>query len=193
MGWTSCHNPFNTVDEFFRDQFTRTHDKDGNQIFFPQGKGVLKNIREYYLPVYKANEDRYFMFVALVDLKPKDGFDICYKDMDESMGPFYYNCPESLLKIVEQSPPRNEDAAEWRAKVRQRIDREKQLKVDLKEGAVVKFKEPLTFAKYGAVDTFRLAYRSTKSGRKTLALFSVLYGFCARIPNWKEREFQILA
>jgi hypothetical protein len=40
-----------------------------------------------------------------------------YKPMDESMGPYQYNCPPSYLD--EASAPVNETAANWREKVRQ--------------------------------------------------------------------------
>lgn len=40
-----------------------------------------------------------------------------YKPMDESMGPYYYNCP--LTYLDEASEPVNEYAANWREKVRQ--------------------------------------------------------------------------
>jgi len=38
-----------------------------------------------------------------------------YKPMDETMGPFYYNCPKTYLR--DASPPVNQTAANWRAKV----------------------------------------------------------------------------
>ena len=38
-----------------------------------------------------------------------------YKPMDETMGPFYYNCPKTYIR--DASPPINQTAADWRAKV----------------------------------------------------------------------------
>lgn len=38
-----------------------------------------------------------------------------YKDMDETMGPYYYTCPKSYIR--DASPPINQVAADWRAKV----------------------------------------------------------------------------
>ena len=45
-----------------------------------------------------------------------------YKDMDESMGPCYYDCPKRLLAVTEHYPkeveePRSKYALEWREKV----------------------------------------------------------------------------
>lgn len=39
-----------------------------------------------------------------------------YKDMDESMGPVYFDCPLSYLEMCDE--PANENAARWRAEVR---------------------------------------------------------------------------
>lgn len=41
-----------------------------------------------------------------------------YKDVDESMGPIYFDCPVSYLDDAD--PPINESAAEWREAVRAR-------------------------------------------------------------------------
>lgn len=46
------------------------------------------------------------------------GNDWGYKDMDETMGPYYYNCPVKYLDEADE--PANECAANWRAEVRRR-------------------------------------------------------------------------
>lgn len=38
-----------------------------------------------------------------------------YKDMDENMGPYYYDCPKAVIEAV--GPTENEHALKWRAKV----------------------------------------------------------------------------
>ena len=48
-----------------------------------------------------------------------------YKDMDESVGPYYYDCPLSYLDLATE--PLNETAAVWRAKVRMYWEQRKQL------------------------------------------------------------------
>ena len=40
-----------------------------------------------------------------------------YKDIDETMGPCYYDCPKSILDML--SPTDNEYALEWRKKCRE--------------------------------------------------------------------------
>ncbi len=49
---------------------------------------------------------------ALVVLTETDGTEFGYKDMDETMGPGYCDCPIGILKLL--SPTDNEYANEWR-------------------------------------------------------------------------------
>lgn len=62
---------------------------------------------------------------ALVCDTSVDGWDFGYKDMSEDMGPYRYDCPESILKLL--SPTDNEWANEWRQKCRDRIAEKKKL------------------------------------------------------------------
>lgn len=48
-----------------------------------------------------------------------------YKDMDESELPFYYNCPESILKLL--TPTENANANEWRKRCREYNLKKKEL------------------------------------------------------------------
>lgn len=50
--------------------------------------------------------------VILTSSDLKSGFNFGYKDMDETMGPGYYDCPKSILNLL--SPTDNECALEWR-------------------------------------------------------------------------------
>lgn len=52
-----------------------------------------------------------------LDLMSRDGeYGWGYKDMDESMGPYYYDCPLELLDQAGPTP--HETAQRWREKVR---------------------------------------------------------------------------
>ena len=54
-------------------------------------------------------------YSARTGKRSRDGWG--YKDMDESSGPYYYNCPLSYLDMVPE--PDSQYAKEWRAKVRE--------------------------------------------------------------------------
>ena len=61
-----------------------------------------------------------------------------YKGMDEDWGPYFFDCPLSLLDRAD--PPTTENAKAWRIKVREYADRQKRLKREmstLKPGTVL--------------------------------------------------------
>ena len=72
--------------------------------------GAIKNIdtKEVYAVVY---------------LTSTNGREFGYKDMDETMNPYYYDCPESILK--ELTPTDNEWANFWRKNCYANIERKK--------------------------------------------------------------------
>lgn len=58
------------------------------------------------------NEREAFAVVFLTSTDMKDHFNFSYKDMDESMGPYKYDCPKGILDLL--SPTTNEYALKWR-------------------------------------------------------------------------------
>ena len=52
----------------------------------------------------------------VVYLLQRSGGDWGYKDIEESMGPYYYDCPVSYLDAATE--PTSDSAREWRAEVR---------------------------------------------------------------------------
>ena len=54
-------------------------------------------------------------FIAGYLLSADDDGNWGYKCVDESMGPLYYDCPKTYIR--DASPPVNQTAADWRAKV----------------------------------------------------------------------------
>lgn len=62
----------------------------------------------------KTNEVKNIGIVILTSSDKAHGFNFGYKDMTESMGPGYYDCPKSIIDLL--SPTENEYAIEWRKK-----------------------------------------------------------------------------
>ncbi len=83
-------------------------------------------------------------FIALYLLSGRGGEGYGYKDMDETMGPYYYDCPLRLLKVAPYNNTfLNVSSFEWREKVvafhAEKARRRAILKA-LKPGTVVKIK-----------------------------------------------------
>ena len=86
--------------------------------------GRDENDNPTYEPLPEEEQNKsVFAVVFLTSVDKKDYFNFSYKDMSETMGPFYYDCPKSVLDVL--SPTDNEDALKWRAKCRERIEKKK--------------------------------------------------------------------
>ena len=70
---------------------------------------IVNNV--YYAAMKRADNGEVFGLVVLVDYI---GGEFCYKAMDETMHPYYYDCPAYIIKKL--SPTSNEFANEWRRK-----------------------------------------------------------------------------
>lgn len=106
MGWTFMGRPQDVraeLRELYQSQFTQVIDD-----------AVIG--RTYYcaVEVNKPGKPReVYAGVALYSLK---GGEFGYKEMDESMGPYYFECPIRILDKL--TPPTSSYAAEWRNKCR---------------------------------------------------------------------------
>lgn len=111
MGWTSYH---------------ATHYKNGKvdrkaecDALFEEG-GVLKSAMvgsTYYAAIKHKSGIGAVIFLTSTDMK--DYFNFSYKDMDETMGPYNYDCPKGILDLL--TPTENEYANNWRAACREQL------------------------------------------------------------------------
>lgn len=110
---------------------------------------VLKSYMKgnvYYAAVWQKikNEEKQWdtekvfaaIFLTNYSPKAKKGFNFGIKEMDETVGPCYYDFPEEYLKLL--TPTNSKYAIEWREKVKQEIERKKKLS-KLKIGNKIKF------------------------------------------------------
>lgn len=146
MGWTSyvaSHYKNGKVDRKAEmDEIFTQKEHDG----YPEMR-VLKSVMvgsTYYAAVNvkdsKKNTNQTFGVVALTSTRLTNGMNFAYKDMGESMGPYYYDCPESILNLL--SPTDNEYALEWRKRCREKIKakKEKRDKASLPVGTTIRYK-----------------------------------------------------
>lgn len=62
----------------------------------------------------EAETSKVFAVIVLTSVNNKDYHNFAYKDMDETMGPYQYGCPKSILDLL--PPTDNEYAIAWRNK-----------------------------------------------------------------------------
>ena len=129
MGWTGIYNKPKSLKDFFFSEYNSENLEPikcavkGTTIY-----GAVKNKR--------TNE--IFGLVVLTSNK-KDEF--MYKDMDDTCGPYHYDCPESILKLL--TPTDNEYANNWRNECRKNATKNQGKKVS--NGATIRLKEPVRF------------------------------------------------
>ena len=87
-------------------------------------KCVGKNEKgEYQYSDIPPSEQETFAVVFLTSTNMKDYYNFSYKDMDETVGPCYYDCPKSILDVL--SPTDSEYAKGWRKKCYEKIEKQK--------------------------------------------------------------------
>lgn len=148
MGWTSYHATHykanGTIDKkaecdaYFMEGLNRGHFEvlksvmKGNTYY----AAVQNKLRKIDNHVYKPIENGdVWAAIFLVGINNNDYYNFAYKDMDETCGPCYYDCPKSILNLL--TPTDNEYANEWRTKC---LEKAKQPKLsDLPIGTMIKF------------------------------------------------------
>lgn len=102
---------FKNAKDFFVNHLAKTlfTDKNGKNTLLKHS--VVGNIA-YTLSEHPVagEEDKTFKIISVIKIVKYEG-EFGYKDMDESMGPFYYDCPQSILK---ESTIQTETAIKWR-------------------------------------------------------------------------------
>lgn len=141
MGWTYDHKPANvSASEYIRGLF-----REGAVVDI-----AIVKFREAYVAVRnKAGE--VYCAVFLLNYAPNDYFNFGYKDMDETMHPYVYNCPKRILDLL--TPTDNEHALKWREECRKRLAKAAS-KPKLKTGHYIIFDRPISFNNGDILDAF---------------------------------------
>ena len=118
MGWTSYH-----ATHYKNGKIDRKAECDAMWNDDPNFE-VLKSsmVGRIYYAAIKRNAT-VFGVVFITSTDAKDYFNFSYKDMDETVGPYRYDCPKSILDVL--SPTDNEYAKEWRRKCYEKIEKQK--------------------------------------------------------------------
>lgn len=180
MGWTGQQPPYHgDKKKWLEEKFTR---EDANFRWSLTDLSIRGS--EAY-GIYHQEDKRtgisiHETMVFLISCK-KDEWS--YKEMGETVHPYYYNAPKKLLdKIEALYPPFNENAQKWRAKCRQEYANRK---VSLKDGDVIKFDKPISFGWFSE-DTFTVVKINSKTS------FRTKNKLLCQITHWRKRDYKVL-
>ena len=131
MGWTSYEADIYDTQWIHGKQYNKVNRSKikaicDKQLTWEDERGSRKVIKSsivgntYYAAVEHIQPDgsrRVWAAITRFQTGSKNGFgNFCYKDMDETVGPYYYDCPLSILNLLTETE--YEYAKEWREKVR---------------------------------------------------------------------------
>jgi len=142
-----------TVREFFEREFNYEYE-DGR--YGRVTDCAIVRFRTAYIAYETGNskgDKKVVGIVCLLNYCPKGRFNFGYKDMSEDMGPFMYECPERILRLL--TPTDNEYALEWRRKCWEYI-RSQKSKPKLKKGLLIEFSSPIRFINGAEEKVFRV-------------------------------------
>ena len=172
MGWWFQYKPSDmSVKEFFEKEF------NGEKIKVLDCKVV--NFKTAYLAI--QNPLTIFGCVCLLEYKHNEHCNFGYKDMDESMEPYYYECPESILKLLSplSDDPKDDGARRWREQCYKNIKKNKALG-KIADGKTIQTNRGIGFMNGISADKF-IVYDIKKNLYKT-------GGTLVRIPRKRLKD-----
>lgn len=124
MGWTGI-SEYETITKNGKIDRKATLDFIFNCDGYTVIRSCLKSTT-YYAAI-KHPKNYIFGLVVLTSIVNDGKFkEFMYKDMDESMEPYYYDCPISILKLLSNTD--NENSLNWRNKCKRKNSFNNQLK-----------------------------------------------------------------
>lgn len=124
MGWTYTNRYGQPAKDFIQTQVLTWSNSPHQYTVLDS---AIVAMRTFYAAVERIDGDTkertVWAAVILLDFAKRDGCDIGYKDMDESMGPCEDDCPERILKLL--TPTESEYANDWRGRCWKKIEARK--------------------------------------------------------------------
>jgi len=182
MGWTYFRDDRPTLD-ILKQEFQQAYipgEKDGWEILDSSLRG-----RVAYLVMRVTVADGVKKhFAAIVLTSRKGNGDFGYKDMDESMLPYYYEAPLRMIDFLDKKAPAPEgsNAHQWRGRVRAWHNKGRYAS-SLMEGQIVEFDPPIKFL------PFTEARFRVEKKRRMVRFVSLSTGVLCHITGWRNRNF----
>lgn len=160
----------------------------------PLKKSGGKDENGKYIYVDIPKEEQYvFAVVFLTSTDSKDYFNFSYKDMDETCGPCYYDCPKGILDLL--TPIESEWANKWRKACYENHEQKKKNNANslskLPVGSVIKVVMPCDTMLYKTGDTVTLT-KAYGYGIKRPAWFSPRARFTAGLMKLLDGHYEII-
>ncbi len=191
MGWTSYHATHYKNGKVNRKAECDAYFTEGlNEGFYRLEKSTmigsvyyaavtgLKRYNEGKKEDVPKDEQHTFGVVFLTSVDSKDYYNFSYKDMDETCGPFCYDCPESILKLL--SPTTSEFAQKWRDGCRKHRKLRKALN-DLPVGSVIEFERvdgTKRYVKHAPAFQFKKPFWYNPEGHSYIPNKNIPDGYC---------------
>ena len=191
MGWTSYHATHYKNGKVNRKAECDAYFTEGlNEGFYRLEKSTmigsvyyaavtgLKRYNEGKKEDVPKDEQHTFGVVFLTSVDSKDYYNFSYKDMDETCGPFCYDCPESILKLL--SPTTSEFAQKWRNGCRKHRKLRKALN-DLPVGSVIEFERvdgTKRYVKHAPAFQFKKPFWYNPEGHSYIPNKNIPDGYC---------------
>lgn len=107
-------------------------------------------VGRFYYAALKRDDGTIYGLVVKTE---KDRGEFSYKPIHENEGPYYYDCPNSILKLL--SPTDNEFALKWRKLCKEKEEFKKKMRTHPKR---IKFKVPYNLGYYKKGEEIILNY-----------------------------------
>ena len=154
------------------------------------GKDVGGNEIIVDIPI---NEQQVFGVVFLTSTDSKDYYNFSYKDMDETVGPCYYDCPKGILNLL--SPTDSEWANNWRAKCRETLEQKKNVNSlsKLPIGSIIQVTMPFDTRFFKKGDVVKLEKRANwYSNRSAWYVIQMSIKFTAGLMKQLEGHYEVI-
>src|SRR5256885_11963600 len=142
VGWTETYKPKGqSMEDFTRHEFPQS---SVNFVAF------ASTLTAAYV-AYRTKEGGITcLVIALKQYRlTADGYNICYKEMDENTGPRESACPERILSLLTLTT--NQYALDWRKRCWDAIEKRRGA---AKVGQTIRLEKPLKFTDGSEQDTF---------------------------------------
>lgn len=164
MGWTYTRaNDISEEEDIVRCEFTFVGKETACTVL-----DMAKVGNVYYQAVERIDKaGKRYVFAGIVltahnNSEPRFNFGV--KTLSEEEGPFYYDCPAKIMKML--SPADNEGAKEWRKAVEEVRAKKNSLATKIRKakipGATILFEKPLKFS--NGKEAARFVYRGVVTG-----------------------------